>query len=292
MKVAVYFFWLMVCAMQQCSITCNIVARTNKYVIGCLSAGLFSSFLGVVNHLVFCKQHDLVPVVYWDNQSLYFDNNTNNINNNVWEYYFEPVSHLVYENDDQIHRSFSSEAGTPTYYFNNRELVCKVVEEYIHVKPHIKNKVDQFYEQYMQDKKTIGIHLRGTDKIPAMAGLHRENMPLEELFKLVNNYEDHQFFIATDEQELLEKAKQALKGTVIYSDSIRSTNSSPLHHGSTILNKAQIGEQALIDVLLLAKCDHLFASYSNLSFAVIYFNKNIPYTTIYEILKATKNYDC
>jgi len=284
MKVAVYFLLLMV-TMMHYNITYNTIdTTTNKYVIGSLSAGLFSSFLGVVNHLVFCKQNNLVPVVYWDNQSLYFDKNANNTNNNVWEYYFEPVSHLAYETGDLIHRSFSSEAGAPSYYFSNRELVCKIVEEYIHVKSHIKNKVDQFYEKYMHGKKTIGIHLRGTDKIPALPSLHRENMPWEELFKLVNSYEDHQFFIATDEQELLEKAKESLKGTVIYSDSIRSTNSSSLHHGNAIINKAQIGEQAVIDVLLLAKCDHFFASYSNLSFAVIYFNQNIPYTQIYEAI--------
>ncbi|MGC2310865.1 MAG: hypothetical protein WA432_04550 [Candidatus Babeliaceae bacterium] len=137
-------------------------------------------------------------------------------------------------------------------------------------------KVDTFYEKYMAGKYTIGIHIRGTDKVREVS-----QVPVDRIIKRANQeakkHPDCQFFVATDEQALLEKAKKLLKGTVIYTTAFRSTNGQEVHHQNPLnYSKAEIGEQVLIDVLLLAKCDQLIHTCSNVSCAALFFNPNMP----------------
>ena len=62
-------------------------------------------------------------------------------------------------------------------------------------------KVDRFYNTHLAGKKTIAIHLRGTDK-------HIEEKPVspERIIAEALKYADEntQFFLATDEQKLLD----------------------------------------------------------------------------------------
>ena len=59
--------------------------------------------------------------------------------------------------------------------------------------------------------------------------------------------QDTQFFIATDEQRLLDQATRLFKGrTVIHYDCYRSCNSQPLHMGRHDVSRAQAGEDVVV----------------------------------------------
>ena len=48
--------------------------QASKHVIGYQKlTGLFYSFLGVVNNLIWCKKNNITPVVYWGPHSLYYE---------------------------------------------------------------------------------------------------------------------------------------------------------------------------------------------------------------------------
>lgn len=84
-------------------------------------------------------------------------------------------------------------------------------------------------------------------------------MPFDRKYrKAINSYlssfNDAKIFFATDCQQTLKKFKKIYKNRIIYTDSTRSTNASPVHlsHGNGRLK----GEQFLIDMYLLSKCNY------------------------------------
>lgn len=153
----------------------------------------------------------------------------------------------------------------------------QIIDRYIKVKPSIRQKVTHFFDMNMLYKQTIGIHLRGQH-------LGREVLlvPLQYIFQEANKYaaQGYQFFIATDQQPLLDQAKRELKGNVIYYDCQRfSTTTSPT--GTSPKLHPKLGEDILIEMLLLSQCDHLIHTISNVSTTALYFNPELPHTLLY-----------
>jgi len=253
----------------------------NKYVIGAWGCGFFSDFLGVLNNLLWCEIQNNTPVVYWNSKSRYHISGGLNGKTNVWEYYFEPVSELFYTTGDKLHTNYwvsgSGLAKKRLFFYRNigaakRKKAKELIDKYVAIRPCVQEKIDAFYNEYMQGKKTIGLHIRGTDK-------HTEEKRVSLLAFLAEaqKYEGYQFLIATDEFSILEKAKKGLKGNVIFYDAQRSSNGKPVHRK---FNKAKLGEEVLIEVQLLSRCDKLIHTYSNVSTAALYFNPDLENTLL------------
>lgn len=253
-----------------------------KYVIGCWQAGFFSSFCQIVNHLVACEKHKRTPVVYWDQNSFFYQRNGYNGSYNAWEYYFEPVSPLSYTPGDKIHADYFARSKffipwapiQACYSPKLRVFVHQIIQRYIRIKPVILAKINAFKQEKMQGITTIGIHLRGTDK--------RKEVQQTNPLGILNhaNYiancvgQNCQFFIATDEEKLLELARQTLNRPVICYNSIRSTTGQAVHINGND-NKALLGEQVLIEAKLLSECEYLLHTLSNVSMAACYFNPQV-----------------
>lgn len=247
-----------------------------KLVSGDRPAGLFSNFVKTLHHLNYCQKNAITPVVYWGSTSHYYQADGWHGKTNVWEYYFQPVSELSYQPGDLIHTRFwgpdnSSIDNAPDEKIRAKELI----DTYIRLQPWIEEKIDAFYATHFKNKITIGIHLRGTDK-------KIETQPVDPLliFAKANacaarySPESVQFFVATDEQRLLDLAHIHLKWPVIAYDSIRSTDESPLHL-SKELPKAQLGEEILIETILLSRCNLFLHTHSNVSTCALYFNPEL-----------------
>jgi hypothetical protein len=153
----------------------------------------------------------------------------------------------------------------------------EIIDRFIKIKPSVEQKVTAFFDATMLHKKTIGIHLRGP---------HIWNevlfVPFDYIFQEANKYaaEGYQFFIATDQKPLLELAKKQLNGTVIYYECERfDKTTSPVGHGPKLHPK--LGEDILIEMLLLSLCDHLIHTVSNVSTTALYFNPELPHTLLY-----------
>lgn len=309
-------------------LTLLLISSSNyctKAVRGCHEFGFFAEFMWVLNHLEWCVQNKVEPVIYWDSQSAYYSNEGYNNSKNVWEYYFEPVSSLSYAEGDHIHRdwfydknfntmwwyaryvsemSSLSEAEKPRciqveshdylsstfeaqrldatglehpYKKSFRKYIKEcLIDKFVHIKPNVQGLVDDFWHKNMAGKKTIGIHLRGRhlwgEVLP---------VPTHYLLKEANKYSalGYQFFIATDQKDLLSEAKKGLDGKVIFYDFPRADETtSPFKPGQ--LSPEQ-GLEVLIEALLLSKCDHFIHTLSQLSTTVLYFNPELDHTFIY-----------
>jgi hypothetical protein len=258
----------------------------SKHVIGCRKdAGLFFNFFTVLNNLAWCDRNNKTPVVFWDEHSCYYDPAGYNGSTNVWNYYFKPVSFLNYEKGDTIWREYYGPDNTglskrplsSDNIVNYRKRGYRLIKKYIHLRSAVKHAIQEFYKAHMEGCYTIGLHLRGTDKYTEVP-----QVPVEEIIERANteaiNHPGCQFFVATDEQALLEKAHALLQGKVLYTTAFRSTTSQEVHHQNPInYSKACLGEDVVIDVFLLSKCDLLIHTRSNVSWAALFFNPIMPH---------------
>ena len=268
--ISLYFFWWQ---------------RWDKHVIGVRNVGFFSNFLAVLGHLTWCEKEKKTPVVYWDSTFPYYQCDHCNSNKNAWERYFSPVSSELYQYGDVIDRNYQAPDGSfliwndfkpydeKTRYYYNR-----VIKKYINIKEPILKKVQMFYEKNMKGKKTIGMHIRGTDKKNEV-----KLIPISQFIKLAKTYsKDNQFFIATDEYELLDEIKKTLKGyCIINYDAHRSINKEPIHY-KNLSNKIKLGEEILIEMLLLSYCDKFIHGISNVALAVLLFNPFLEHICLNE----------
>lgn len=239
-------------------------------------AGFFACFIGALNTLQWCIRNNKTPVIYWDDSFIFYDpQGLNGITHNCWEYYFEPISALSYKPGDIVHKTFYAPDGSYIYSWKEPELIRNkywvkktLIDPFIRVKEPIQKKVDTFYETHMKGKKTVGIHLRGTDK-----SLEVKQIAPESILAFAAQETDCQFFIATDEEKIVKLANQLLPGKIITYECYRSTDSHPIHMQKNLpYNRALIGEEVLITALLLARCDTLIHTNSNVAIAALYFN--------------------
>jgi hypothetical protein len=177
-----------------------------------------------------------------------------------------------------------------------------VIDKYIQIQPAVLEKLDAFYEKNMAGKTTIGIHLRGTDRAGGKRDLdiksenliERKNSAILRSHKLTEqlleaaekvaseSVGDIQFFIATDDEALLEHAQTLTTRPIIYCDSQRSKDGSAVHKSGTKKGGPIVGEEVLIEALLLSKCEFLAHSLSCVSIGALTLNPDLPskYITI------------
>lgn len=252
-------------------------APKEKFVIGQHGAGFFSNFFGALNQLDWCEKNNKIPVIYWDNKSHYYNPSGFNDATNVWEYYFEPVSNLTYEPGEPIHKNYGPPTGQGLGSFSsllkNKHRGKNLIDRHIRIRAETTAKIEQFYQTHMAGKKTIGIHIRGTDKYKEI-----KRVSAEKIIDAANQFHGYQYLVATDEQKSLKKAQKYLNGKVIFYNCQRSYDGQPLHLGQNYKNNAaQLGEDILVEAQLLSRCDIFIHTNSNVAFGVLYFNPNLKH---------------
>lgn len=259
--------------------------KGKKYVIGSWPGGMGVCLHSVLNQLHLCELHHYTPVVYWGSNSLYRNAKGFNGSSNVWEYYFQPVSELSYGGEpvnifyNPSYTKFSyihPRQHTPEAIQNERNYAYSLIQKYIKLNTIVQKKVDQFYQQHINANHTIGIHIRGTDK-------YKEEKPVSPATAvqaaLKYAHEDSQFFIATDEQRILNELLTLLKDRrVVYYDCYRSQNGAPLHIRRP--SYAQVGEDVIVEMYLLSKCNMLIHTPSNVSNFPLYLNPVLKHVLI------------
>ena len=265
--------------------------KNNRLVIGAdPERGFFGCFISALNNLAWCDKNKVFPIIYWDKNSCYYDGaGYNEIPNssfsyNAWEYYFEQVSTHTYKEKDPQWQGFRDLDGKGVSLLKDlgekyntkkyRDQMHKIIKKFIQIKPSVLKKVDQFYQKHMDGIITIGLHIRGTDKFTEVKPVSLDAF-FQAAREAAKNYPNCQFFIATDEASILEEAQRKLPGKVIYYDSYRSVNGKPLHTHTKGYSKAKLGEEILIEALLLSRCDVFIHTVSNVSMCVLFINPDI-----------------
>ena len=241
----------------------------------CKKVGMFAVANEILGQLSIYESKDPVEIegflVDFGTYGLYYEPTHGP---NWWSYYFEP---LCLGNIDRTH---AAPLAKELYFegFKKRQQLkrtqaAQIVKKYIHVKESVLRKVESFVSRYFNGIFTIGVHYRGTDK-----GVEASPVSYEKVFQSIlariPPQGSWQIFVATDEIPFLKAIQLQFPGRVVACDAIRSEGKLGVHFLSE--EGYRKGEEALIDALLLSRCQLLIRTSSNLSLWSTYFNPDLP----------------
>lgn len=114
-------------------------------------------------------------------------------------------------------------------------------------------------------EKTLGIQIRGTDKKRELP-----EVDIEKVYKKIDHFIEKKgtesVFLATDEEKYISLLTKKYGGAISYrQDNIFSKDGNPIHY-CTGEERMNINKQVLIDVYLLANCNNLIYTRSNVGF--------------------------
>lgn len=154
----------------------------------------------------------------------------------------------------------------------------QLVSKYIHPRPEIAREVEQFVLAHFGPGGTLGVHYRGTDKTTEAPFVDYEKVQRNIEHVLRSNGSLGKVFLATDDQHFLEFMKcSSLAGRLCWrADSIRSVDGAALHakHGVDLYG---MNRDAVVNMLILARCAFLIKTASFLSSFSILMNPALPY---------------
>ena len=159
-----------------------------------------------------------------------------------------------------------------------KERSFEIIQKYVHVKPEIQQEVETFIDDYFTNHFVIGVHHRGTDK-----KLEVPIIPYEKTAAYLDSYiqklppeirKKLRIYVATDEEPFLHFMLMHYSTLIVYNDFIRSKNGNPIHYSENLYgSNYQKGKEALIDCLLLARCQFLiYPAAASLSISALKFN--------------------
>lgn len=170
-----------------------------------------------------------------------------------------------------------------------------IIHRFIRPRDYIRQKVDEFYRRHMEGHYAIGVHARGTDATstqeirPHRQGSLVLSKYVTEVRRLLEVQPAARIFVATDARSSLDCLKEAFGGRVLATDSIRHENGEAAGHGPTgwIMpayvaadrdRAARNGEEAIVEYLLLSRCDYLVHNGSSLARTVLLNVPGLPHT--------------
>lgn len=170
-----------------------------------------------------------------------------------------------------------------------------VLDRFVRPRAYIRRRVDRFFARHMAGHHTIGVHVRGTDAVSTLElRAHRQgSLVLEryvaEIQRLLEARPNAKILVASDDELCVKYLRQVFPDRVIAYGSVRHRGGETAGHGPTgwlmpayiTADRdvaAQNGEDAIIEYLLLSRCDHLVHNGSSLARTVLLNAPNLPHT--------------
>lgn len=279
----------------------------------------YRGFCADMHHLLyrlkFAEEINAVPRVHWGENIPYYDHGMDNITQNAFEYYFEPVSETAAHSPDEFKNYIRSDVKHIYIYQNminksykiediNFKLLADMYKKYIHLnertKTFIDSDIDKIFNRrdQLSSQKILGIHVRGTDFNLGLRDHPNVVAPNEYLAKAKEVFSSGKYdkiFIATEDSTILEMFISEFGDKILYyKDVFRTSGKSGPHStpNDRELNNYKLGLEVLRDVYTLANCDGFISGLSHVAFAARYINIALDrkFDAVYTIDKGI-NYD-
>jgi hypothetical protein len=219
-----------------------------------------------------------------------------------------PAHEIGYDMDDHVlvsshfgdHPRLSGATLSIPYQWDDpsdrlRQEAKAVLDSFIRPRAYILQKARDFFARHMAGHHLIGVHARGTDATSAqeVRDFRRGSLVLSryvaEVGRLLELRPKARIFVASDEQSSVRYLEAAFPGRVIAYDSVRHETGEAAGKGPTgwIMPAyiagdrdvaAKNGEDAVIEYLLLSKCDYLVHNGSSLARTVLLNAPRMPHT--------------
>lgn len=270
--------------------------------------GFFSEVIFTLFRLFFADDRGLVPYVEWGADHLYYEPNGVNGENNVFLYYFEPVSevkdirdasYVVEASYDHIHELqdyFDTHGYDVSELYQNS--LSLMIRKYLRYNQKTKEYLEKEFDSLIGTKKSLAVHFRGTDfrrqynNHPVFVTIEEE---IEKVHELIEKKGYEVIFLATDEQKAVEIFRHEFGDMVkTYSDTWRAAEgdeSVAYSHADRENHHYLLGLEVIRDQYSLTRCDGLVCGVSNLTL-VARMMRQAWYSQEYEDLVIVDNGIC
>jgi Nodulation protein Z (NodZ) len=182
-----------------------------------------------------------------------------------------------------------------------RHRSAAIVERYVTPRDYVRAKVEAFAQQHFGGAFVIGVHIRGTDAISsAEVRPHRRgSLNLEAYVRVLRQQLDTRptarIFVATDDEASLATVREAFGARVLAYDSLRHRGGQlegvgptgwimPAYIAGDRDLAAQNGEEAIVEYLLLSRCDYLVHNGSSLARTVLLTRPDLSHINTHHLL--------
>jgi len=191
------------------------------------------------------------------------------------------------------------------YVGNNYQILMdpKIIEplrakfkKYIIFNDFLKKKFLIFKSRYLK-KRTISVHLRGTDRF--RVGAHFENQRNNfdflstikpSIIKNINKFNIEKIFLATDDEQYLKKMKQEFKKKIIKLNSTIYSQADGVHFAGIWeceTHKNKLATEAILDSIIMSNCNYSLLSQSNISIMTLLMRNDYNYDFLDKHMKST-----
>jgi hypothetical protein len=239
---------------------------------------IFSNVSFVLNHLQICYQFNFIPIVDMKNFTTCYNEEKKILNNpNSWGYYFQKLNKYSLE---EVYKS-KSVILSPNIFNQNMilDMTNQKINKYfkkIKIKKYFINKSNSFYNKYVSYKdKILGVQLRGsTYKIASgHAFPATPKLMIENIDKLIKKFKYNKIFLVTEEQNYLKLFKEKYGDKCIFYNSYRMNDIDSFKIYPRKIHRFKLGEESLIEAIILSKCHGLTYIKSNLIYAAMLLSK-------------------
>ncbi|MBQ6786605.1 MAG: O-fucosyltransferase family protein [Lachnospiraceae bacterium] len=275
------------------SMNCESYGELNKdkvlYVIrnGKSGYGFFALYRETLKYLAFADRFNLVPVIVWDRNIPYAEDEPIIEKMNPFEYYFQqPVGiteeealksyNVILAEEAHITDSFLDveNNGNGSGYKINAIFInqlARIARKYIVMNDTLNNELNREINEVLEGRRTIGVHIRGTDykqnynNHPMYVSEEEYIQAIDDLIKK-QHYE--QIFLATDDQDILNYMIMRYGKKIIYYNDVKrvsGTESVAFSEDNRKNNKYKLGVEVLRDMLTLSYCDAIVSGVSQVS---------------------------
>lgn len=249
-------------------------------------AGFFALYRMVLSSIVLADNMGWIPFVNIEG-SLYNVPGGYKGKENLFEYYFNQTCDIEYgdlaqKNVVRFERKHSKLVDN-SFFGDNYSIVngyvinedylnemARCSRKYIKLEDTLEKEITKEIYALLGNKKTIGVHIRGTDYNQVNEG-HPIPITVIEYIKFIDDALEKgfaQIFLACDEKRTCEYMIERYKDKLVfYKDVFRSETTESIH--SQIDNQKHdgfsIGREVLRDMLTLAECDGIISGLSQVS---------------------------
>ena len=250
------------------------------YIIWRKGGGFFSILSSVLCHLQIAESLGFIPVVDFENfASTYSENQQINGSHNMWEYYFEPIHNAsldeVYKSGNFVITDGRHPAGS-VMSVSQDESLLDTFHKYVVLNSTTLAALNSAKQQVEIDEFTLGIHFRGQEMRRARG--HPFPPTLQQVFSntdlLLTRSGFKRIFLVTDGLEY-EKGFIKRYGSLVQTlPHYRRFRKNSYKIYPRMNHRFLLGQEILVDTLLLAECNSLISGSSNVSEMAILLNAN------------------
>lgn len=234
--------------------------------------GLFSYLFAFLEQMDFVERNGYIPVVDMQSfQSQYLDDGKIGIEN-VWEYYFEPLSKYTVE-DVYASRNVILGYDDPCYkgeYEKKYDIqrMSELYQKYIKYNKNVALTIQHEYEKSIDKRrKTLGVLYRGTDMTALKLKNHPVQPTVDELIFLIHKYLKEwgceRIFLSTEDNGAAGKLKNEFGEILSCTDQERFTDTGKAWLADINFerknDKYLRGLEYLTTIELLSRCDCLLS---------------------------------